>query len=170
MKQIEIKVSSPTFIPNRATTFAVGCDLKARLTDDVLKEMVNAGFRLVDNGFKLPPLSRAKIPTGVFLNMPEDIEAQIRPTSGNAIKLGLTVLNSPGTIDPDFKQEVCVIVYNSDPKFEAKILNGMKIAQIVFAKTESLPFKVVDEFSEQLDSNRTDGFGHTDSMYLKNIE
>ena len=161
LNEIEIKLHDPSCMPNRATTFAVGCDISANLTEENLKTLFNSGFRLYKDGFKLPPLSRASVPTGIWLRLPKDVEAQIRPRSGNAIKLGLTVLNAPGTIDPDYSDEVKVIVYNSDPKFEILISNKMKIAQMVFKKFDVLPFKVVDELSD-IQSNRTGGFGHTD--------
>jgi dUTP pyrophosphatase len=95
----------------------------------------------------LKPLERALIPTGLFIELPEGYEAQVRPRSGLAIKNGITVLNTPGTIDADYRGEVKVILINlSNEPFT--IQNGDRIAQMVIAKYEKITWKQVEQLSE----------------------
>jgi dUTP pyrophosphatase len=106
----------------------------------------------------LNPLERCLVPTGLFLEIPVGFEAQIRPRSGLAIKKGITVLNSPGTIDADYRGEVCIILVNlSNEAFVIK--DGERICQMVIARHEKAEWESVETL---LDSARgTGGFGHT---------
>ena len=129
-------------LPKYETSSSAGMDLRA----DIDKPIV------------LKPLERKLIPTGLKIGLPIGYEAQIRPRSGLALKYGVTVLNSPGTIDADFRGEVCVILVNlSDIDF---VVNpSERIAQMVVAKHEQVDFQIVENLDE---TERGDGgFGHT---------
>jgi len=164
---IEVKIitKDDVAIPKYETSGSAGMDLRANLTDEVLLSLINKGYRRLDDvvnperrSFYLNPHDRVLIPTGIYLEMPKGIEAQIRPRSGNAIKRGLTVLNSPGTIDSDYRDEVGVILYNADPKNYAIIEDKERIAQMVFAKVESV---ILVSSLELNSTDRKGGFGHT---------
>ena len=104
------------------------------------------------------PLKRVLVPTGLFMALPEGYEAQVRPRSGLALKHGLTVLNSPGTIDADYRGEVCVILANlSDQPFT--INDGERVAQMVVARHERVEWQVVDELDDT--ERGAGGFGHS---------
>ena len=94
----------------------------------------------IENSINLRPMERAVIPTGIYLEIPENIEAQIRPRSGLALKSGITVLNTPGTIDADYRGEVAVILVNLS-KTLFTINDGDRIAQIVFSKVEKINWR-----------------------------
>jgi len=118
-------------LPFYSTEHSAGMDLHAFLSEPLV----------------LQPMERALIPTGLFIEIPEGYEAQVRPRSGLAIKNGITVLNSPGTIDADYRGEVKVILINlSNEPFT--IQNGNRIAQMVFAKYEKVNWKQVEKLSE----------------------
>jgi dUTP pyrophosphatase len=125
-----------------STEASEGMDLRANLDKEII----------------LKPLERIMVPTGLFIEIPIGYEAQIRPRSGLAIKKGITILNSPGTIDADSRGEVCIILVNlSNENFV--IEDGERICQIVIAKHEKAEWESVDIL---LDSERgTGGFGHT---------
>lgn len=106
----------------------------------------------------LAPLDRTLIPTGLFFALPEGFEAQIRPRSGLAIKQGITCLNSPGTIDADYRGEVKVILINLSDQVQV-ISNGDRIAQVVFQRVEKAEWLEVEQI-DQTDRNEG-GFGHT---------
>ena len=109
----------------------------------------------------MAPLKRVLVPTGLFIQLPEGYEAQIRPRSGLAIKHGVTVLNTPGTIDADYRGEICVILVNiSDEIFTVK--DGERICQMVIAKHETVDWAVVDSLQET--ERGAGGFGHTGKM------
>lgn len=132
-------------MPFYETVNAAGMDLRAYLPDGhiVIKSM-----------------QRVLVPTGLFMEIPEGYEGQVRPRSGLAIKHGITVLNSPGTIDADYRGEVKIILINlSDTDFV--IENGDRIAQMVFAKCEQMEMLNVDVLGET--ERGTGGFGHTGS-------
>lgn len=142
MIDIKIKNLSTNPLPAYATEFSAGVDLYANLETDVV----------------LGPLERAMIPTGLYMEIPAGYEGQVRPRSGLAAKHGLSVLNSPGTIDADYRGEVKVILVNlSNEAFTVK--HGERIAQLVIAKHESANWIAVDELSETV--RGTGGFGHT---------
>lgn len=142
MIQVKIVNKGKQQLPQYATAGSAGMDLRA----DIDKPIV------------LKPLERKLIPTGLKIGLPIGYEAQIRPRSGLALKYGVTVLNSPGTIDADFRGEVCVILVNlSDIDF---VVNpSERIAQMVVAKHEQVDFQIVENLDE---TERGDGgFGHT---------
>lgn len=106
----------------------------------------------------LKPLERAMVPTGLFMEIPEGFEGQVRPRSGLAAKYGITVLNTPGTIDADYRGEIKIILINlSDKPFD--INNGDRVAQIVFARCEQAHTVEVADISET--ERGAGGFGHT---------
>ncbi|MCL2434758.1 MAG: dUTP diphosphatase [Lentimicrobiaceae bacterium] len=118
-------------LPFYSTEHSAGMDLRAFLAESVI----------------LQPLERALIPTGLFIEVPEGYEAQVRPRSGLAIKNGITVLNSPGTIDADYRGEVKVILINlSNEPFTVQ--NGDRIAQMIIAKYEKITWNQVAQLSE----------------------
>ena len=129
-------------LPQYVTAFAAGLDVRANNDEPIV----------------LKPLGRAMVPTGLFLEIPEGYEVQVRPRSGLAAKKGVTVLNAPGTIDADYRGEVCVILVNlSDTDFV--IEHGERIAQLVLAKHERIEWESVDELAS---SERGEGgFGST---------
>ena len=129
-------------LPLYATEFAAGLDVRANNPEPIV----------------LQPLGRAMVPTGLFLEIPAGYEVQVRPRSGLAAKKGITVLNAPGTIDADYRGEVCVILVNlSNEPFT--IERGERIAQLILAKHEVIEWEEVDVLAE---SNRgACGFGST---------
>ena len=129
-------------LPSYATELSAGMDLRANL----------------DQPIELQPLQRALVPTGLFMALPEGYEAQVRPRSGLAIKKGITVLNSPGTVDADYRGEICVILVNlsSEPFV---ITDGERIAQMVIARHEQVQWNEVDVLGET--ERGAGGFGHT---------
>lgn len=129
-------------LPNYETNASAGMDLRANLTEAVT----------------LQPLGRAIIPTGLFIELPVGIEAQVRPRSGLAAKKGVTVLNAPGTIDADYRGEVGVILINLGSE-DFIVENGERIAQMVIAKHERAEWSVVDSLSETIRGEG--GFGST---------
>lgn len=140
--QIKLINTSQNPLPLYETTASAGLDIRANLTETIT----------------LKPLERALIKTGLFLEIPVGFEAQVRPRSGLAYKNGITVLNSPGTIDADYRGEVGVILINlSNENFA--INNGERIAQLVFAKVEQAEWLEVEILS---DTHRGEGgFGST---------
>ena len=144
MAAIQLKVinQSEHALPEYATILSAGLDLKANLSESIL----------------LKPLQRYLIPTGLFIELPAGFEAQIRPRSGLAFKHGLTVLNSPGTIDADYRGEIKVLLVNlSETDFIVN--NGERIAQMVIAKHEQIIWEPVIQLEK---SNRgAGGFGST---------
>lgn len=132
-------------LPAYASASAAGMDLRANLTEPIV----------------LQPLERKLIPTGLFIELPRDCEAQVRPRSGLALKHGITVLNSPGTIDADYRGEIGVILVNlSNEPFE--IQPGERIAQMVIAKFQQVELQEVSSKDELSDTERgAGGFGHS---------
>ena len=129
-------------LPQYATEQSAGLDLRANL----------------DSPVGLKPLERKLIPTGLYMALPKGYEAQVRPRSGLAIKKGITVLNSPGTIDADYRGEICVILINlSDQPF--LINDGARIAQMVIARHEQAEWEQVDVLDET--ERGAGGFGHS---------
>ena len=140
----EVKIVNKSHhpLPHYATTGSSGMDLHAYLTAPI----------------SLQPLERVLIPTGLFIEIPQGLEAQIRPRSGLAIKQGLTCLNTPGTIDADYRGEIKVILINLSNEIQT-IQDGERIAQMVFQEVTQINWVTVDQL------NNTDrgagGFGHT---------
>jgi dUTP pyrophosphatase len=140
--KVKVKNNSKHSLPSYETSASAGMDVRANIEDSVV----------------LKPFERALIKTGLFLEIPEGFECQVRPRSGLALKKGLTVLNSPGTIDADYRGEVGVILVNLSQD-EVVIEDGERIAQLVFAKVEQANWEVAVELSE---TNRgAGGFGST---------
>ena len=140
--KIKIVNRSHHALPQYATALSAGLDLRANL----------------EEGITLQPMERRLVPTGLSIALPEGYEAQVRPRSGLALKHGITLLNTPGTIDADYRGEIGVIMVNlSDTPFN--IADGDRIAQLVIARYEQADWEAV----EALDSTeRGDGgFGHT---------
>ena len=142
MSKVKIINKSAHPLPEYKTLLSAGMDLSANLIDTVV----------------LNPLERKIIPTGLYIALPKGYEAQVRSRSGLAYKNGVSVLNSPGTIDADYRGEIGVILINlSQEKFEVK--NGERIAQLVIAKHETITWEIVDSLEE---TERGDGgFGST---------
>ena len=129
-------------VPSYATELSAGMDLKA----------------FIDTPVTLGPLERALIPTGISIALPEGTEAQIRPRSGLAAKHGITVLNSPGTIDADYRGEICIILVNlSNEPFV--IEDGERVAQMVIARHEQAEWEETDTLDET--ERGAGGFGHS---------
>jgi len=129
-------------LPEYATAGSSGMDLRASL----------------DGPYVLKPLERALIPTGLFIEIPEGYEAQIRPRSGLAVKQGITCLNTPGTIDSDYRGEIKITIINRSAE-EKVIQPGDRIAQMVMQKTEKAVWTETDEL--QVTRRNEGGFGHT---------
>lgn len=129
-------------MPVYATKNSAGLDLRANL----------------DNPVTLDTLERTLIPTGLYMELPEGYEAQLRPRSGLALKQGITLLNSPGTIDADYRGEIGVIVVNLS-KNPVSIAHGERICQMVITKYEHVNIQEVDEISDT--ARGAGGFGHT---------
>ena len=141
---MEVKIinRSKHVLPSYETSASAGLDVRASIGESITIE----------------PMGRALVKTGLFMEIPEGFECQVRPRSGLALKKGISVLNSPGTIDADYRGEVGVILVNlSSETFIVE--DGERIAQLVFAKFEQAQWSVVDELSE---TNRGEGgFGST---------
>ena len=128
--------------PEYSTEFSAGMDLRANIDEPVI----------------LKPLERTLIKTGLFIELPKGTEAQIRPRSGLALKKGITVLNSPGTIDADYRGEIGIILVNlSNEDFE--IQDSERICQMVIAKHETVKWEQVETLDET--QRGAGGFGHT---------
>lgn len=139
--KVKVVNISENNLPVYETPASAGLDLKAAITEPII----------------IKAHDRALIPTGLKMAIPEGYECQIRPRSGLALKKGITVLNTPGTIDADFRQEVGVILMNhSDERFEVN--PGDRIAQAVFNKFEHIEWEEVEELEE---TERKGGFGST---------
>jgi len=140
--KVKIVNKSLNELPEYSTKHAAGMDLRANLNEEVILE----------------PFERKLIPTGLFIELPVGYEAQVRPRSGLALKKGITVLNSPGTIDADYRGEIMVILINlSSEKFV--IQHGERIAQMVVAAHETVNWERVEILE---DTTRGEGgFGHT---------
>lgn len=132
--------NSNHLLPEYSTDHSAGMDLRASISEPII----------------LQPMERALISTGLFLEIPEGFEAQVRPRSGLAIKSGISIVNSPGTIDSDYRGEVKVILINlgNEP---FTILNGDRIAQLVFAKYEKITWEHVAILNES--ERGSGGFG-----------
>ena len=141
--KLNIVNTSNNPMPAYETQNSAGMDLRAYLPEGPIT---------------LEPMQRALVPTGLFMEIPEGYEGQVRPRSGLAIKSGITVLNSPGTIDADYRGQVCVILINlSDKSFV--INSGDRIAQLIIARCEQAEPVQVETLSET--ERGAGGFGHT---------
>ncbi len=144
MQEVVIKIinQSDNDIPSYATAGSAGMDIRANLIAPVT----------------LQPLQREMVPTGIFIELPEGYEAQVRPRSGLANKQGITCLNSPGTVDSDYRGEIKVILINLSDQ-EQLIQHGDRIAQMIIAKVKRAKWKLVQQLNETVRGQG--GFGHT---------
>ncbi|NSW45909.1 MAG: dUTP diphosphatase [Bacteroidales bacterium] len=140
--QIKIVNKSKHPNPEYSTSLSAGMDLRAN----------------IDKSIILKPLERALIPTGLFIELPEGFEAQIRPRSGLALKKGITVLNTPGTIDADYRGEIGVILINLSNE-EFVVNDGDRICQMIISKHETIQWQNVEFLQETVRGEG--GFGHT---------
>lgn len=129
-------------LPTYATALSAGMDLRANISEPIV----------------LKPLERCLVPTGLYMALPEGYEAQVRPRSGLALKKGITVLNSPGTIDADYRGEVGVILVNLSAE-DFIIEDGERIAQMVIARHEKVEWETVEVLTDT--ERGAGGFGHT---------
>lgn len=143
-EMIKIKVvnKGSQKLPEYATPLSAGMDLRADIAEDIV----------------LKPMQRRIVPTGLHIALPAGYEAQVRPRSGLALKHGITVLNSPGTIDADYRGEIGVLLVNLSDK-DFIITSGERIAQMVIARHEQAEFETVDELDAT--SRGEGGYGHT---------
>ncbi|MDB5125046.1 MAG: dUTP pyrophosphatase [Mucilaginibacter sp.] len=139
---IRIINKSKNSLPAYETTHSAGMDLRADVEEAIV----------------LKPMERKLLPTGLFIELPEGFEAQIRPRSGLAFKHGIGIVNSPGTIDADYRGEIKVLLINfSDQDFEIK--NGDRIAQMIVARHEKVNWQEVEILNETI--RGVGGYGHT---------
>ncbi len=142
---VKVINKSPWPLPEYATEESAGMDLRASL----------------ETALTLAPMERVLIPTGLFIELPRGCEAQIRPRSGLAVKQGLTLLNTPGTIDPDYRGEIKIILINLSE--EAQVIRpGDRIAQMIIARFERAGWEEVTVLAES--RRGSGGFGHTGKM------
>lgn len=140
--KVRIVNHSPFQTPAYATEQSAGVDLKANIAEP----------------FSLEPLQRKLVPTGLYIALPKGYEAQVRPRSGLALKHGITVLNTPGTIDADYRGEICVILVNLSS--ESFLVNpGERIAQMVIARHETVEWEEVESLNHTV--RGAGGFGST---------
>ena len=141
LKQNEAASSLP--VPAYQTELSAGVDLQAALPDGPVI---------------LAPMQRAAVPTGLFMAMPEGVEAQVRPRSGLALKQGLSVANAPGTIDADYRGEIKVLLINLGTE-DVRIEHGMRIAQMIVSPVLRASFQITDELDDT--QRGAGGFGST---------
>jgi len=140
--KVNIVNKSDNPLPDYSTLQSAGMDLRANLEESII----------------LKPLERALVPTGLFMELPAGFEAQIRPRSGLALKKGISVLNTPGTIDADYRGEIGIILVNlSGEDFEVK--HGERICQMVINRVETISWNQVE--SLEVTARGAGGFGHT---------
>lgn len=140
--RVKIVNRSKHKLPQYSTNLSAGMDLRANLEQEII----------------LRPLQRTLVKTGLFIELPEGYEAQIRPRSGLALKSGLTVLNSPGTIDADYRGEIGIIMVNLSEE-DFVINDGERICQMVIARHEQVSWEEVEVLNET--ERGSGGFGHT---------
>ncbi len=141
-QQVQIVNKSHHSLPAYATSGSSGMDIRAFLPAPIL----------------MKPMERVLVPTGLFMAIPENMEVQVRPRSGLAIKQGITCLNTPGTIDADYRGEIKVILINLSQEVQT-IQDGDRIAQMVFQKVEKVNWELVQQL--ETTERGEGGFGHT---------
>ena len=144
LKHMKIRIvnKSKHELPQYATPLSAGLDLRANIDSPII----------------LGPMERCLVPTGLFMALPAGYEAQVRPRSGLALKKGVTVLNSPGTIDADYRGEVCIILVNLSTE-PFTIEDGERVAQMVIARHEQAEWEVTEVLDET--ERGEGGFGHS---------
>ncbi len=139
---VKIRNTSTHALPAYETASSAGMDLRAN----------------IEGNITIKPFERKLIPTGLFIELPVGFEAQIRPRSGLALKHGITVLNSPGTIDADYRGEIKVLLINFSQE-DFVVENGQRIAQMIIAKHETIQWEEADVLTET--ERGSGGYGHT---------
>ena len=140
--KVRVINKSAHVLPEYETLFSAGMDLRASIEEPII----------------IQPMQRVLVPTGLFIELPAGFEAQVRPRSGLALKHGITVLNSPGTIDADYRGEIKILLINlSDKAFEIK--NSERIAQMIVAKHERVEWELAEDLTQT--KRGEGGFGHT---------
>lgn len=140
--KVRVINKSANILPEYETILSAGMDLRASIEEPII----------------LQPMQRVLVPTGLFIELPAGFEAQVRPRSGLALKHGITVLNSPGTIDADYRGEIKILLVNlSDKAFEIK--NAERIAQMIVAKHERVEWELAEDLTQT--KRGEGGFGHT---------
>lgn len=140
--KVRVINKSANILPDYETILSAGMDLRASIEETII----------------LQPMQRVLVPTGLFIELPAGFEAQVRPRSGLALKHGITVLNSPGTIDADYRGEIKILLVNlSDKAFEIK--NAERIAQMIVAKHERVEWELAEDLTQT--QRGEGGFGHT---------
>ncbi len=140
--KVRVINKSANILPEYETILSAGMDLRASIEETII----------------LQPMQRVLVPTGLFIELPAGFEAQVRPRSGLALKHGITVLNSPGTIDADYRGEIKILLVNlSDKAFEIK--NAERIAQMIVAKHERVEWELAEDLTQT--QRGEGGFGHT---------
>lgn len=140
--KVRVINKSANILPEYETVLSAGMDLRASIEETII----------------LQPMQRVLVPTGLFIELPAGFEAQVRPRSGLALKHGITVLNSPGTIDADYRGEIKILLVNlSDKAFEIK--NAERIAQMIVAKHERVEWELAEDLTQT--QRGEGGFGHT---------
>lgn len=140
--KVRVINKSANILPEYETILSAGMDLRASIEETII----------------LQPMQRVLVPTGLFIELPAGFEAQVRPRSGLAFKYGVTVLNSPGTIDADYRGEIKILLVNlSDKAFEIK--NAERIAQMIVAKHERVEWELAEDLTQT--QRGEGGFGHT---------
>lgn len=140
--QVKIVNKSNNKLPAYSTIMSAGMDLRANIVEAIV----------------LKPLERKLVPTGLFIELPQGFEAQIRPRSGLALKKGITVLNTPGTIDADYRGEIGIILINLSQE-DFVIESGERICQMIVAAHETVEWNLVETLAET--DRGAGGFGHT---------
>ena len=140
--KVKIRNTSSHALPAYETESAAGMDLRANIEENI----------------SIKPFERKLISTGIFIELPQGFEAQVRPRSGLALKYGITVLNSPGTIDADYRGEIKVLLINLSQK-EFLVENGQRIAQMIISKHEKINWEEVEVLTET--QRGAGGYGHT---------
>lgn len=140
--KVRVINKSANILPEYETILSAGMDLRASIEEPII----------------IQPMQRVLVPTGLFIELPAGFEAQVRPRSGLALKHGITVLNSPGTIDADYRGEIKILLVNlSDKAFEIK--NAERIAQMIVAKHERVEWELSEDLTQT--QRGEGGFGHT---------
>lgn len=140
--KINIVSNSKHLLPSYETALSAGMDLRANIDEPIL----------------LKPMERTMVPTGLFIELPEGFEAQVRPRSGLAIKKGISLANTPGTIDADYRGEIKIIMINLSRE-DFLIEDGERIAQMIISRHEKAEWSQVEELNET--SRGAGGFGHS---------
>ena len=139
---VKIVNKSKHDLPEYSTAFSAGMDIKANL----------------DKAILLKPMDRILVPTGLYIELPQNYEAQIRPRSGLALKKGISVLNTPGTIDFDYRGEIGIILINLSEE-DFVVNDGERICQMIIAMHETIKWELVEQLKES--DRGAGGFGHT---------